>query len=86
MKDLCNFWNVLNIALINCELSLTLTWSAKCVITSMGKREIPAQRDNSSTGATFKVTDTKLYVPVVTLSAQEDNKLLEQLKTRFKKL
>ena len=40
---------------------------------------------NASTGSTFKITDTKLYVPVVTLSTQEDNKLLRQLKTGFKR-
>ena len=37
------------------------------------------------TNATFKITDTKLYVPVVTLSAENDNKSLQQLKTGFKK-
>ena len=37
------------------------------------------------TNATFKITDCKLYVPVVTLSAENDNKLLEQLKTGFKR-
>ena len=42
-------------------------------------------RDDSPTNARFKITDFKLYVPVVTLSAEYDNKLLEQLKTRFKK-
>ena len=36
-------------------------------------------------GATFKITDTKLYVPIVTLSTEDDNKLLEQLKTGFKR-
>ena len=36
-------------------------------------------------GATFKITDTKLYVPVVTLSKENDTKLLEQLKTGFKR-
>ena len=36
-------------------------------------------------GATFKITDTKLYVPIVTLSTEDDNKLLEQLKTGFQK-
>ena len=48
-----------------------------------------AQGDNlavaAPTGATFKIKDTKLYVPVVTLSAENDNKLLEQLKTGFKR-
>ena len=40
---------------------------------------------NNPTDATFKIADTKLYVPVVTLSTEDDNKLLEQLKTRFKR-
>ena len=62
--------------------------SAKCVITSMEKRILVAgqpNRDDSPTSVTFKITGTKLYVPVVTLSAENDNKLLEQLKTGFKK-
>ena len=72
--------------LINCEINLTLTWSwsENCVITSMEKRVItaaegdnPAVFDDSPTSATFKITDTKLYVPVVTLSTQDYNKLLE---------
>ena len=37
------------------------------------------------TNPTFTITDTKLYVPLVTLSTQDDNQLLEQLKTRFKR-
>ena len=53
--------------LINCEINLILTWSEDCVI-------------SSATGATkFKITDTKLYVPIVTLSAQDNTKLLQQL-------
>ena len=40
---------------------------------------------DSPTNATFKIKDTKLYVPVVTLSAENDNKLLEELKTGFKR-
>ena len=71
--------------LINCEMSLILTWSREGVITSMEKRLITdARRDTSPTNATFKITDTKLYVPVVTLSSEDDNKFLEQLKSGFK--
>ena len=40
---------------------------------------------NNSTSATFKITDTKLYVPVVTLSTEDDDNFLEQLKSRFKR-
>ena len=80
-------------SLINCEVSLTFTWSENCVITSKAyRRAIPAQGGDSAVAginnlanATFKITDTKLYVPVVTLSTQYDNKLLEQLKSGFKK-
>ena len=88
MKHLRNFWNNLNIPLVNCEVSLALSWSATCVITSMKKRILVAgqpNRDDSPTNATFKVTDTKLYVPVVTLSVENDYKHLEQLKTGFKR-
>ena len=58
---------------ISCEINLTLTWSEDCVI-------------SSRTGATkFKITDTKLYVPIVTLSTQDNAKLLRQLKPGFKR-
>ena len=43
------------------------------------------RRDASPTGAIFQITDTKLYVPVVTLSSVNDKKLLEQLRTGFKR-
>ena len=66
-------------------MSLALSWSENCVITSLEKRLVTAAVYNDSpTDATFKITDTKLYVPVVTLSAENDNKLLQQLKTGFK--
>ena len=65
---------------------LTLTWSENYVITSLQKREIAGNnRGNSPTNATFKITDCKLYVPVVTLSAEDDNELFEKLKTGFKR-
>ena len=92
LKHLDNFWNSLNIPLINCEVSLALSWSANCVITSMEKRLVrdaqggnPAVYCDSPESAAFKIKDWKLYVPVVTLSAEIDNKLLGQLKTGFKR-
>ena len=87
LKHVRNFWNSLNIPLVNCKVSLASSWSATCVITSMEKRTLVAgqpNRGDSPTNATFKITDTKLYVPVVTLSAENGSKLLEQLKTGFK--
>ena len=88
LKHLGNFWNSLIIPLVNCEVSLALSWSATCVIASTEKRIFVAGKSNRSyspTNATFRIIDTKLYVPVVTLSAEDDNKLLEQLKTGFKR-
>ena len=59
--------------LINCEVSLILTWSSNCVITNF-------------TGAgKFQITETNLYVPVVTLSTQDNAKLFQQLKSGFKR-
>ena len=91
LKYLSNFWRTLDIPLINCEVSLTLTWSGNCVITSKETREADHDADpavagiNNTTNSVFKITDCKLYVPVDTLSAEDDNKLLEQLKTGFKR-
>ena len=55
-------------SLINCEINLTLTWSDKCVLS------------NDTKATTFAITDTKLYVPVVALSTQDNKKLLQRLK------
>ena len=58
----------------------------KLAITSMERRVITnTRRDTSPTNATFQITDTKLYVPVVTLSTEDDNNFLEQLKSGFKR-
>ena len=79
--------------LINCEVSMTLTWSWNCVLTDITKQAVrtapggnPARTAiNAPTNATFQITDTKLYLPVVTLSTENDKKLLEQLRTGFKR-
>ena len=73
LKYLSNFWRTLEMPLINCEVNLILTWSSTCVITK------------SNGAGTFAITDTKLYVPVVTLSTEENTKFLQQLKSGFKK-
>ena len=67
--------------LINCQINLILTWSQKCVLTSKATRNaVPAQGRNPAvtavnnpTNATSQIKDTKLYVPVVTLSTEDDN-------------
>ena len=64
LKYLSNFWRTLEMPLINCEIELILTWSKDCVI-------------SSATGETkFAITETKLYVLVVTLSTEDNAKLL----------
>ena len=77
VKYLSNFWRTLEMPLNNCEVNLILTWSSTCVIVST---------NIANQGATFTITDTRLYVPVVTLSTQENTKLLQQLKSGFKRV
>ena len=73
--------------MINCEIELLLTWSKNYVLADMTVRD--AQGNNPAiiapNGLKFKITDTKLYVPVVSLSKENDIKLLEQLKSGFKR-
>ena len=93
VKHLGNFWNSLYLPLINCEVNIILTWFKDCVLTDLTTTAAAlAQEVNPArpaiaapTGATFKITNPKLYVPVVTLSAENDSKLLEQLKAGFKR-
>ena len=59
--------------MINCEVNLILAWSPTCVI-------------SSAAGETkFKITETKLYAASVTLSTEDNTKLPQQLKSRFKR-
>ena len=90
LKYLSNLWRSLDISLINLEVSLPLTWSEKCVLTNKATRDADPDADpavagiNNPTNVVFKIKDTKLYIPVVSLSAEIDNKILKQLKTGFK--
>ena len=91
---LSNFWRTLDMSLSNCEMPLTLTWSENCVLTNITTQTAEAvqgdnparERIDASRNAAFKITDTKLYVPVVTLSTKDDNNFLEQLKSVFKRI
>ena len=89
LKYLGNFWRALNIPLISCEVSLELKWNKNCVITSLEERQVdagpPVVRDDSPTGATLALNDCKLYIPVVTLSKDDEIKLLTNLKSGFKR-
>ena len=77
LKHLSNCWRTLEMPLINCEINLILKWSSTCVLVAT---------ENPNQNATFAITDTKLYVPVVTLSTQKNAKFLQQLKSGFKRV
>ena len=87
LKYLSNFCRSLNIPLINCEIELILTWSKNCILADMRVRDEESNNPAiiAPTGLEFKMTDTKLYVPIVSLSKENDIKLLEQLKSGFKR-
>ena len=89
LKYLSNFWRSLDTLLINCETEIILTWTKNCVLADMTVRALGNNNDPQEiiapSGATFEISDTKLYVPAVTLSKENDIKLLEKLKSGFKK-
>ena len=72
LKYLSNFWRSLEIPLINCKVELSLKWYETCLLTT-------------ATTATFEITDAKLYVPIVTLSAKDNSKLSKLLNEGFKR-
>ena len=73
LKYLSNFWRSLEIPLINCKVELSLTWYENCILS------------NVAGNSTFKITDAKLYVPVVTLSTEDNAKLSKLLTEGFKR-
>ena len=91
LKYLSNFWRSLNISLINCKIELILTWFKNCVLISKASREVNYGADpvvrkiDNPQNAIFEITDTRLYVLVVTLSKENNIKLLKQLKSVFKR-
>ena len=75
LKYLSNFWRTLEMPLIDREINLILIWFVNCVISNSAANQL----------TTFAITYAKLCVPVVTLSAQDNEKLLQQLKSGFKR-
>ena len=72
LKYLSKFWRSLEKPLINCKVQLLLKWYERCLL--------PA-----ATAATFTITDAKLYVPIVTLSIEDNSKLPKLLNEGFKR-
>ena len=74
---------------MNCEIELILNWSKNCVLADMTVRAAGNNNDPAvvaSIRLEFQITDTKLYIPIVTLSTENGKKLLEQLKSGFKRI
>ena len=84
LKYLSNFWRSLEMPLINFKVELLLTWGEKCILFGGDKKNAGAVQ-NAVTAATFKITDAKLYLPVVTLSTEDNVKLTKQLNDGFKR-
>ena len=74
LKDLSNFLRTLELVLTNCEVNFILTWSADCII---------IYTDAANQISIFAITETNLYAAVVTLSNQDNAKLLAKLKSDF---
>ena len=72
LKYLSNFWRSLEMPLINCKIHLELNWSKDCVMSTIAD-------------ATFEITNTKLHVPIVTLSSKDNVKLVKLLEEGFKR-
>ena len=72
LKYSSNFWRLLEIPLINCKVELSLNWIERCLLTVANT-------------TIFEITDAKLYVPIVTLSAEDNAKLSKLLSQGFKR-
>ena len=75
LEYLSNFWRSLEMLLINCKVELSLKWTEKCILTTAA----------NASKAIFKITDAKLYVPIVTLSVEDNSKLSKLLNKGFKR-
>ena len=73
LKYLSNFFRSLEMPLINCKIKLNLTWKKECVLSS------------NDGNAVFIINDTKLYIPVVTLSKEDNKDFIEQQNKGFQR-
>ena len=81
LKYLSNFWRSLVMPLINCKIELKFKWTKYCVFSANGNDNV---NDNDNTSnIIFTIRDTKVYVPVVNLSAKDNQKILKLLSKGF---
>ena len=92
LKCLSKFWRFLDLLLINCEIEFDLLWSKECIISEISITPVIQeliylfQPRQQTTGATFQTNNAKLYVPVVKLSTNYNNKFIENIKQGFKRI
>ena len=77
LRYVSNFFRSLELPLVNCKIDLELTWHKDCIISSADA--------TASQVVSFMITDTKLYVPIVTLSTKDNTNLTKQLNEGFKR-
>ena len=80
LKYLNNFFRSLEMSLINCKIKLNLTWKKECVLSTLDD-----DAGNPENNAVFIINDTKLYVPVVTLSKEDNKDFIEQQNKGFQR-
>ena len=80
LKYLGNFWRSLEMPLINCKVEFSLNWIENCIHT------VNPNANNNISKATFKITDAKFYVPIITLKTEDNVKLPKLLIEGFKRL
>ena len=80
LKYLSNFFRSLEMPLINCKIKLNLTWKKECVLSTLDD-----DAANPKNNAVFIINDTKLYVPVVTLSKEDNKDFIEQQNKGFQR-
>ena len=73
LKFLSNFFRSLEMPLINCKIKLNLTWKKECVLST------------DAGAAVFIINDTEIYVPVVTLSKEDNKDFIEQQNKGFQR-
>ena len=83
LKYLSNFLRSLKMPLINCKVQLKSKWAKCCVLSVAGNESYIDNNDNAN--IIFTIKDTKLYVPVVILSARGNQKLSKFLSKEFER-
>ena len=71
--------------LINCEIEIELSWAKECIVIEVYAHTVAYELVTETTEETFQMNNVKRYVRVATLSVNDDNKFLENIKERFKR-